>query len=175
MAVSAERMLAFNYRLTINLAVALWLSTGVIGCSRKPAPPPPAPVRAKPDILGLSAYQAGRDALAANDQQQAQRHFREAIHVNTSFTEAWYELGRLEVSMAPALAKSDELKAMVMFREGLEFEQQARKLLDEGKIRVWTPDQVEAARDKLELDLRDADHALADEDSLREALRVRVY
>jgi hypothetical protein len=175
MALSSQRMFTINCRLLINLALALWLISTGIGCSRKPPPPLPAPVRSKPDILGLSAYQAGRDALAANDQEQAQRRFREAIHVNASFTEAWYELGRLEVSMAPALAKTDELKAMVMFREGLEFEQQARKLIDEGKIRVWTPAQVEAARDKLYLDLRDADHALADEDSLREALRVRVY
>jgi hypothetical protein len=168
-------MLSSNGKWLANLALAMWLGASAIGCSRKPPPPPPAPVQAKPDILGLSAYQAGLDALAANDQEQAQRRFREVIHLNTSFTEAWYELGRLEVSMAPTLAKTDELKAMVMFREGLEFEQQARKLLDEGKIRVWTPAQAEAARDKLDLDLRDADHALADEESLREALRVRVY
>jgi hypothetical protein len=77
--------------------------------------------------------------------------------------------------MAPRLMKSDELRALVLFREGLQFEQQARKLIDEGRITVWNPDEVEKAREKMEVDLRDADHALADEDSLREALRLRVY
>jgi len=161
----------------MSVVLALMLSTLLVcGCGRK-APPPPPPARAslRPEIPGLKAYQAGRAALASHDEEEAQRLFRDAVHLNKDLTEAWFELGHLEVTMAPALAKTDELKAMVLFREGLEFEQQARQLLDEGKATVWTEPQAEEARTKLEVDLRDSDRALADGDSLREALRLRVY
>jgi len=158
-------------------ALAVMLSTLLVcGCGRKAPPPPrPAPAPVQPEIPGVKAYQDGRAALAADDQEQAQRLLRDAIHLNANLTEAWFELGHLEVTAAPALAKSDELKAMVLFREGLEFEQQARNLLDEGKTTVWTPTEAEEARAKMDVDLRDSDRALADGDSLREALRLRVY
>ena len=77
--------------------------------------------------------------------------------------------------MAPGLFKTDELRAMVLFREGMQFEQQALKMLDEDKLTVWNPADAERAREKMTVDLRDADRALADEDSLREALRTRIY
>jgi hypothetical protein len=64
---------------------------------------------------------------------------------------------------------------MVIFREGLQFVQEARKLIDQDKVAIWTPAEVDEARIKIEADLRDADRALGDEDSLREALRQRVY
>jgi len=156
-------------------AFAFVLCAALNACSTKPPPQAPAPPPAKVEMVGLKAYQAGRQALAANDSEAALKQFKDAVHLNTSFTEAWYEVGRLEVSIAPSLAKSDELKALVLFREGLQFEQQARRLLDEGKVRIWTPDETDAARVRLESDLRDADHVLADEDALREALRMRVY
>lgn len=170
-------MIQIRSRSFLGGALAVMLSTLLVcGCGRKaPQPPPAARAPLRPEIPGLKAYQDGRAALAADDQEEAQRLLREAIHLNTNLTEAWFELGHLEVTTAPALAKSDELKAMVLFREGLEFEQQARNLLDEGKTTVWTPPEAEEARAKMEVDLRDSDHALADGESLREALRLRVY
>jgi len=147
------------------------------GCSKPPPPPPPkpAPVVVKYEAPGLQAYQAGLAALAAHDQEQAQSLFLETVHRNTTFTEAWYELGRVKVAMAPAMAKTDELRALSLFREGLQFEQQARQLMESGKVTVWTPEEADAARARLDNDLREADRILADEDSLREALRLRVY
>ena len=158
--------------LLIALAGAL-----MAGCSKPPAAPAPkpAPMPVKYEPPGLKSYQEGLAAVAAHDQEQAQALFLEAVHRNNKFTEAWYELGRVKVAMAPALAKTDELKAMVLFREGLQFEQQARELLESGKVTVWTADEVDTARARLDTDLRDAERILADEDSLREALRLRVY
>ena len=147
----------------------------ICGCGRKPPAPPPPTVVVPHQIAGLKSYQEGLAALGADDQEQAQRLLLDAVHQNTNLTEAWYELGHLKVTMAQGLFKTDELRALVLFREGMQFEQQALKLLDEDKITVWKPADVEQAREKMELDLRDADRALADEDSLREALRTRIY
>jgi hypothetical protein len=157
-----------------NALLLALIATLACGCSR--TPPPQAKVAAvQPDIPGVKAYLAGVAAIAADDSEQAQRLLLDAVHQNQGLAEAWFDLGHIKVTMAPGLMKNDELRAMVLFREGLQFEQQARKLLDEGRITVWNPDEVEKAREKMEVDLRDADHALADEDSLREALRLRVY
>ena len=159
-------------RRVLEVAVTALL---MCGCGRKPpTPTPPAPVVSH-QIAGLKSYHEGLAALKADDQEQAQRLLLDAVHQNTNLTEAWYELGHLKVTMAPSLFKTDELKALVLFREGMQFEQQALKLLDEDKITAWTPAEVEQARDKMALDLRDADRALVDEDSLREALRTRIY
>jgi hypothetical protein len=114
-------------------------------------------------------------ALAENDRERAQRLLLDAVHQNPGLAEGWFDLGHLEVTMAPGLMKDDELKAMVLYREGLQFEQQARKLFDEGKVSLWTPAELDQARERLEVDLRDVDRALADEGSLRESLRLRVY
>jgi hypothetical protein len=45
---------------------------------------------------------------------------------------------------------ADELKAMVIFREGLQFVQEARKLIDQDKVAIWTPAEVDEARIKIE-------------------------
>ena len=156
------------------------LATLICGCGHDRKPAPAAPAAAPPaaqhnEIPGVKAYRAGLAALATDDPDRAQSLLLDAIHQNKELAEAWFELGHLKVTLAPKLTQADELKAMVIFREGLQFEQEARKLIDQDKIFVWTPDQVDQARVKLESDLRDADRALADEDSLREALRQRVY
>jgi hypothetical protein len=158
--------------LLIALAAAL-----VAGCSKPPPPPAPKPASlpVKYEAPGLEPYKAGLAAVAAHDPEQAQSLFLDAVHRNTKLTEAWYELGRVKVAMAPAIAKTDELRALALFREGLQFEQQARQLMESGKFAVWTAEEADAARALLDNDLRDADHILADEDSLREALRLRVY
>jgi membrane-bound lytic murein transglycosylase B len=158
-----------------NALVLVLTAALACGCSRPPPPQAKAVAPVQPDIPGVKAYRAGVAAIAADDSEQAQRLLLDAVHQNQGLAEAWFDLGHIKVTMAPRLMKNDELQAMVLFREGLQFEQQARKLLDEGRITVWNPDEVEKAREKMEVDLRDADHALADEDSLREALRLRVY
>jgi tetratricopeptide (TPR) repeat protein len=160
---------------------AILLSALICGCGhdRKPpaAPPPqtgPAPAQYN-ELAGLKAYRAGLAALAADDLDKAQSLLLDAVHQNKDLAEAWFELGHLKVKLAPGMMQTDELKAMVTFREGLQFVQEARKLIDQDKIAIWTPAEVDQARVKMESDLRDADRALADEESLREALRQRVY
>jgi hypothetical protein len=156
------------------------LSALICGCGhdRKPAavarPAGPAPAQYN-ELAGLKAYRAGVAALSANDQDQAASLLLDAIHQNKDLAEAWFELGHLKIKLAPAMMHADELKAMVIFREGLQFVQEARKLIDQDKVAIWTPAEVDEARIKIEADLRDADRALGDEDSLREALRQRVY
>jgi hypothetical protein len=170
-------------RILSRRAVARVLAAAAIAlvaaCGKNPTPAPaaaPAPVAFAPaEIAGVKAYQAGVAALAADDPELARRMFLDAMHQNQHLAEAWFELGHLQIKLAPGVFKSDELQAMSMFREGMQFEQEARKLLDQDRITVWTPEQVQRARDTMEVDLRDADRALVDEDSLREALRLRIY
>jgi hypothetical protein len=167
-------MLRTSYTFAALLAVLL------CGCGqdRKPVavaqPTGPAPAQYN-ELAGLKAYRAGVAALAANDEDNAQSLLLDAIHQNKDLTEAWFELGHLKIKLAPSLMQADELKAMVLFREGLQFVLEARKLIDQDKIAIWTPAQLDEARVKMEADLRDVDRALADEDSLREALRQRIY
>jgi len=161
-------------------AFAILLTALICGCGhdRKPAapaqPPGPAPAQYN-ELAGLKAYRAGIAALAANDRDQAQSLLLDAVHQNKDLAEAWFELGHLKIKLAPGMMQADELKAMVMFREGLQFVQEANKLIDQDKIAIWTPSELDQAHMKIEADLRDADRALADEDSLREALRERVH
>ena len=159
--------------------VVILLTALICGCGHDPrpaAPPPPtAPAPAQYEPAGAKAYRAGLAALAANDPEEAQSLLLDAVHQNKELAEAWFELGHLKVKLAPGMMKTDELKAMVTFREGLQFVQEAHNLIDQDKIAIWTPAEVDQARVKMESDLRDADRALADEDSLREALRQRVY
>jgi hypothetical protein len=160
----------------IDALIVVLTAVLICGCGRKPPPEPAPPPAITPhDIAGVKAYRSGVAAVAAGDVDQAQGLLLDAVHQNQNLAEAWFELGHLKVTVAPGLLRTDELKAMVLFREGLQFEQQARKLIDEGKLTVWSPEEAEQARAKIEVDLRDADRALADEDSLREALRLRVY
>ena len=148
----------------------------ICGCSRQPPPSPPQPAPVAPhEAAGVRSYKEAMVALGADDKEKAERLLLDAIHQNTHLAEAWYELGHLKVIMAPDLFKTDELKALMIFREGMQFEQQALKLLDEDKITVWKPAEVDVAREKMDVDLRDADRALVDEESLREALRTRIY
>ncbi len=162
-----------------NGAVALFFLLWVSGCGHDHKPSAsvskgPAPAQYN-ELAGLKAYRAGIASLAANDPDSAQRLLLDAVHENKDLAEAWFELGHIKIKLAPGMMQADELKAMVVFREGLQFEQEALKLIDQGKVLIWTPSQVDDARVKMEADLRDADRALADEDSLREALRQRVY
>jgi hypothetical protein len=62
-----------------------------------------------------------------------------------------------------------------MFREGLEAEQEALRLLDSGKIAVWTGDEEIQVRETLATDLANANEVMADQDSLLNALRMRTY
>ena len=61
------------------------------------------------------------------------------------------------------------------FREGLQAEQEALRLLNEGKLSVWSVEEQAKAREVMDLDLRGVEEALGDEEALTEALRVRIY
>ncbi len=62
-----------------------------------------------------------------------------------------------------------------MFRERLEAEKEALRLLDAGNVTIWGAAEVEQARTLLATDLVNVDATLADQDSLLRALRVRTY
>jgi hypothetical protein len=64
---------------------------------------------------------------------------------------------------------------MQVFREGLEAEKEALRLLDAGKATVWNTAQEDQARTTLATDLTNVDETLADQESLLRALRVRTY
>jgi hypothetical protein len=64
---------------------------------------------------------------------------------------------------------------MQIFREGLEAEKEALRLLDAGKATVWNTAQEDQARATLATDLTNVDEILADQESLLRALRVRTY
>jgi hypothetical protein len=116
-----------------------------------------------------------RKALAAQDSEETFRLLQEALQANPRLAEAWYEKGRLKVKLAPDILRTDELQAMATFREGLEAEREALRLLDAGEVTVWTPQEQAHARTVLEADMVNVDEVLADPESLLYALRVRVY
>ena len=89
--------------------------------------------------------------------------------------QGWYELGRFKVKRAPLVIKTDELQAVAMFREGLEAEQEALRLLESGKVVMWTGEEELHAREILAVDLANANEVMADQDSLLNALRMRTY
>jgi hypothetical protein len=114
-------------------------------------------------------------ALAAGNEEEASGLLERSVRTNSKLTEAWYELGRIKVKRAPDLAKSDEQAGIVMFREGLEAEREALRLIDAGQAALWTNEDQLQAREKLDADLVNTGEALNDEASLREALRMRVH
>jgi tetratricopeptide (TPR) repeat protein len=155
-------------------AVALSFAGAVLsacGKDSRPAPPAPAPVAAVVSP-GVDPY---RKALAAQDSEETLRLLQEALRANPRLAEAWYEQGRLKLKLAPGIQKLDELQAVGIFREGLEAEKEALRLLDAGEVTVWTPAEQGHARAVLQGDLMNVDEVLADRDSLLYALRVRIY
>jgi hypothetical protein len=157
------------------LCAAVLLSAGAVlsACGKDSRPPPPAPAPAATVFVpGLDPY---RKALAAQDTEETLRLLQEALQANPRLTEAWYEKGQLKVKLAPGILKTDELQAMATFREGLEAEREALRLLDAGAVTVWTPREQGQARAVLQADLVNVDEVLADPESLLYALRVRVY
>ncbi len=126
----------------------------------------------KAEIAGVGIY---RKALAAQDDDEALRLLEQAVRANPRLTEAWYEVGRRKARLAPGIVKLDELQGMQIFREGLEAEKEALRLLDAGKVSVWNAAEEDQARAVLATDLANVDEALADQESLLRALRVRTY
>jgi hypothetical protein len=76
---------------------------------------------------------------------------------------------------APLVIKTDELQAVAMFREGLEAEQEASRLLDSAPVVIWTGEEEIGAREALAADLVNANEVMADQESLLNALRMRTY
>jgi hypothetical protein len=162
----------FPYRLLC--AIALLFAGAVLSACGKDRRPPPlalAPVAAVAEP-GVEPY---RKALAAQDTEETLRLLQEALRANPRLAEAWYEQGQLKVKLAPGMLKADELQAVLIFREGLESEKEALRLLDAGEVTVWTPKEQGQARAVLQADLVNVDEVLADRDSLLYALRVRIY
>jgi len=103
------------------------------------------------------------------------RLLEQAARANPKLAEAWYELGRRKVKLAPEIVKTDELQGTVLFREGLEAEKEALRLLDVGNVTIWGAAEEDQARAVLSTDLAYVDETLADQDSLLRALRVRTH
>jgi hypothetical protein len=145
------------------------------GCGKGGSPRAPAPA-AKPvrmaEIAGVATY---RQALAAQDGEEALRLLQQSARANPRLAEAWYELGRRKVELAPEIVKTDELQGTQVFREGLEAEKEALRLLDAGNVTIWGAAEEDQARALLAVDLANVDETLADQDSLLRALRVRTY
>jgi hypothetical protein len=158
-------------------AAILFTAAALTGCGKGSSPPPPAPAPAaipvqRAEIAGVGTY---REALATQDSEETLRLLEQAVRANPHLAEAWYELGRLKVKRAPDIVKTDELQAIATFREGLEAEKEASRLLDAGKVVVWTPAEQDQAREMLARDLVNVDEVLADQESLLTALRMRTY
>jgi tetratricopeptide (TPR) repeat protein len=156
---------------TMALSAALVAGCGK-GISPPPAPSPAAVPVKKAEIAGVGIY---REALAAQDSEEALRLLEQAVRANPRLAEAWYEVGRQKVRLAPDILKSDELRGIQVFREGLEAEKEASRLLDAGKVTVWNAAEEDQARATLATDLANVNETLADQESLLRALRVRTY
>lgn len=156
---------------TIAASAALLAGCGK-GISPPPAPSPAAAPVKQAEIAGVGIYRA---ALAAQDSEEALRLLEQAVRANPRLAEAWYEVGRQKVKLAPDVVKLDELRGIQIFREGLEAEKEALRLLDAGKVTVWNAAEEDQARAMLATDLANVDETLADQESLLRALRVRTY
>jgi tetratricopeptide (TPR) repeat protein len=167
-----RRCLFRPLRLGLTLAISAAL---VAACGKASSPPPPAPAAApvkKAEIAGVGIYRA---ALAAQDNEEALRLLEQAVRANPRLAEAWYEVGRQKVRLAPDIVKLDELRGIQVFREGLEAEKEALRLLDAGTVTVWNAAEEDQARATLQTELANVDETLADQESLLRALRVRTY
>ena len=156
---------------TIAVSAALLAGCGK-GISPPPAPSPAAVPVKKAEIAGVGIY---REALAARDSEEALRLLEQAVRANPRLAEAWYEVGRQKLKLAPDIVKLDELRGIQIFREGLEAEKEALRLLDAGKATVWNAAEEDQARAMLATDLANVDETLADQESVLRALRVRTY
>lgn len=161
-------------RITFTILVA---GTFMTGCGKSASPPASAPKAAavpivKAEIAGVAIY---RKALAAQDSEETIHLLEQAVRANPRLAEAWYQMGRQKISRAPDVVKMDELQGTQLFREGLEAEKEALRLLDAGKVTVWNSTEEEQARATLAIDLVGVDETLADQESSLRALRVRTY
>lgn len=163
----------------LRIGVTVLVSAAALaGCGKGSSTPPPAaraaaaqPVQ-KAEIAGVATY---RKALAAQDSEEALRLLEQTVRSNSRLAEGWYELGRRKVKLAPNLVKTDELQGIQTFREGLEAEKEAQRLLDAGNVTIWSATEEEQARAVLATDLANVDETLADQESVLRALRVRTY
>lgn len=160
----------------LRLGLTIAISAALVGaCGKGGSPPPPAPAAApvrKAEIAGVGIY---RNALATKDSEDALRLLEQAVRANPRLAEPWYEVGRRKVKLAPDIVKLDELRGMQVFREGLEAEKEALRLLDAGKPTIWNAAEEDQARATLATDLANVDETLADQESLLRALRLRTY
>jgi tetratricopeptide (TPR) repeat protein len=163
------RLLGLGFTIAVGAALAAACGKG------GSAPPPPAPAAApvkKAETAGVGIYHA---ALATEDSEEALHLLEQAVRANPRLAEAWYDVGRRKLKLAPDIVKLDELRGTQVFREGLEAEKEALRLLDAGKVTIWNAAEEDQARATLATDLANVDETLADQESSLRALRVRTY
>ncbi len=170
------------------LAAALAVALSVAGCRRAtpPAPaaaaaPTPAPSAAAAPDLGRLApearahYQQALSYVAAGSLDEAQDSLEQAVAIEPSFTEAWYNLGATYSNQAVRDAgRGDDSSALEFFRKGVAAKARARELMNEGTWFLYGERERWVVHLDVEEALRDADEVLADEEALLTALRLRA-
>lgn len=155
------------------LVAAAWLTS--CGEDKKPPPAPTTRVAQPVAPAALAGVGTYREALATQDTEESLRLLQAALQANRNLAEAWYALGRLKLKLAPDIVKTDEVRGVAVFREGLEAEREALALLEAGKVTVWSKAEEEQARMALAVDLLNVEEVMADHESLLAALRLRTY
>jgi hypothetical protein len=164
-----------SLRFACFVAAALIAALALTGCGKEAAPPP-APPLAQPlrqaPIAGVETYRA---ALAAPSDEERLALLEQAVRANWRLPEAWYELGRLKLKLAPQAVKTDEADGVRIFRAGLEAEQEAWRLIEAGEVSLWSAAEETQARAALAADLVGAEETLQTPEASLVALRQRTY
>jgi tetratricopeptide (TPR) repeat protein len=151
-------------------AEALPKTEPVAEAAAPPTTPPPPGLSNK----ALQAYVDAKIAIRAANLDEARNLLKQAVEVQSDFTEAWYNLGATTSRLAMAAAvDSRDQEAIALFREAVDEKRRAQALVDEGK---WFVYKTREEQDQVIFDLRhaleDADAVLADEASLLAAMRI---
>lgn len=158
----------------LNLTVIMAMAgAAFISCGEKP----PADGAIKLSKLKGGAreyYEAAKPAVASGDYENARVNFEKAIAADTTFTEAWYNLGAtLAMLSISAMRQGDEAGAVDLFRQAVEAKKKARELTSQGR---WYVYKLKTEQDQVVFDLEnglaDTDEVLNDVPSLVQALKL---
>jgi Tfp pilus assembly protein PilF len=158
----------------LSLAVLLALTGATfISCGEK-APADGAVRLSKLKKGAQEAYEAAKPAVASGDYEIARISFEKAIAADTTFTEAWYNLGAtLAMLSISAMRQGDETGAVDLFRQAVAAKKRARELISRGRWYVYqTKTEQDQVVSDLENALADADEVMNDERSLVPALKL---
>lgn len=129
--------------------------------------------RFRPDADVMRVYEAGRDAVRSGDLASGAAHLERAVALQPDFTEAWYNLGAALSNLAiQATRAGDEDLAVRLFRKAVDSKKRSKALMDRGVWYLYGPADQAEVRSDVQNALEDADDVLADEKSLRAALRI---